>query len=88
MTRDQANLLSEALAGSYEGDHDIAAGACLQAAVELDFVQQGIANGISSELLLRETLIGIAARLRAAASLAQAIELARDGVNQTLEAAQ
>ena len=87
MTRDQANLLSEALAGGNEDDHDIAAGACLQAADELDFAQQAIANGVSSRDLLRSTLVGIAARLRAAANMAGVIELTRDAEDEKPEAA-
>lgn len=86
MTAEQAKLLSEALAGSWEADHDVAAGACLQAASELDVVQEAIFNG-ASDSLVASSLRGISNRLRAAANMAGVLELARDGADEKQEAA-
>lgn len=77
MNAEQATQLREALAGSYEADHDVAVGACLQAADEINLLMQARRAG-ASDSLLWSGMVGVENRLRAAAELAGAIELAEE----------
>jgi len=86
MTSEQANAIREALGGSHEADHDVAVGACLQSADELSLLGQAMQNGASG-WLVANGLLGIENRLRAAAKLAGAVEIAADA-DEKSEAAQ
>jgi hypothetical protein len=77
MTREQAEHMRAALVGDYVTEHDVAVGACLQAADELSALSRALAHGDDAGTTT-STLAGIEARLRAAAKLAGAIELAAD----------
>lgn len=77
MTAEQALRIREALAGSYEADHDVAVGACLQAADELNLLMQAVTNG-ASPWIVANGMLGIENRLRAAGKLAGEVELAEE----------
>lgn len=77
MTHEEAEHVRIALAGSYEGDHDVAVGACQQAADELSVISQAMAHGAHPSLI-SAALLGVEERLRATARLAGALELADD----------
>lgn len=86
MTHQEAELLEAALAGAHAGDDkDVAIKACLQAAAELEVLEEAlIANVSTSSIAI--TLGGIQGRLRAAAFLAGEIELGRDHGERANEA--
>jgi hypothetical protein len=77
MTAEQAKLIAAALTANHEADHDVAVGACLQAADELSVISQAISQG-ASDYLIHNALAGVEERLRAAAALAGELELARE----------
>lgn len=75
MTPSEAEQVRLALSGSWDADHDITAAACLQAADDIDVIVQAILND-TNDNLVNSSLLGLAGRLRAAAKLADAVELA------------
>lgn len=76
MTREQASLMTDALT-TFGADHDLVTAACLQAADELNVIMQARAYG-AADYLISNAVAGVEARLRAAAKLAGAIELAEE----------
>lgn len=76
MTAEQAAAIAEALSGSYDGNQHVAITACEQAADELNVLGQAIGEG-ASDWLVRNVIMGVENRLRAAAKLADDVELAR-----------
>lgn len=87
MTREQAEHMKRALTGDHEADHDVAVGACLQAADELAALTEALLNGASDSLVV-SVVNGVEARLRAAAKLSGVIELAAEGGDDPAEARQ
>lgn len=87
MTREQAEQMKRALTGDHEADHDVAVGACLQAADELAALTEAVLNGLSDSLVL-SVVNGVEARLRAAAELAGVIELAAEAGDEATETRQ